>query len=357
MKMVFKNFLLKSLNKISASNIFLGLFFLFSCSGEPNLKESSTITMPSYAKHFGFNPEKDTLYILNSDNDVIHRFSKPRNTNEIFCFATTQASGLNFLNETSRIKGIGFLNYVRDTSLLRNIDKNNLLNLPNTQHIDKEWLLLNKSALIMHNGPSLLAENLDLKELITLEYLENTPLGRAEWIKVFAWVTNKETLGDSLFNEIETKYNALLSDRLQTKINAFSGSYFNGNWFVAQDNSYMSNLIKDAGASLAFPEFKGNESSRIDPEILITKSDINTVWISAVTQLDTSANDFINSRVGKNFALPFLVGKRVAWINTMQVDFYGSLTYQPNIILTDLTKALKAIENNRSYHGLVFTVI
>ena len=86
--------------------------------------------------------------------------------------------------------------------------------------------------------------------LVNSEYMENTPLGRAEWIKLLAVFLNKERMAEEKFAAIEGRYQEIsrLAKEVKDKPTAISNISLKGAWFVPGGNSFPAAWLKDAGA-------------------------------------------------------------------------------------------------------------
>ena len=83
-----------------------------------------------------------------------------------------------------------------------------------------------------------------------LGYKELHPLGQAEWVKFVGLFLGKEAEADSLFAEIEERYNALKAktQRGGAAPTVFSGEMHGGNWYAVGGKNALAQLFRDAGA-------------------------------------------------------------------------------------------------------------
>ncbi|MGV8139006.1 MAG: ABC transporter substrate-binding protein [Mangrovibacterium sp.] len=81
-------------------------------------------------------------------------------------------------------------------------------------------------------------------------YEEETPLGRAEWVKMIAAFTGRETKADSAFNAVATRYETLkkLASGVENRPTIFSGKMRSGTWYVPGGDSFYAHYFRDAGA-------------------------------------------------------------------------------------------------------------
>ena len=89
-------------------------------------------------------------------------------------------------------------------------------------------------------------------------YEEETPLGRAEWIKMIAAFTNQEEKADSIFRGVANRYESLkeLAAKVKKRPTIFSGKMRSGTWYVPGGDSFYAHYFKDAGAEYIFKDDK-----------------------------------------------------------------------------------------------------
>ncbi|MFN7209826.1 MAG: ABC transporter substrate-binding protein, partial [Aggregatilineales bacterium] len=86
------------------------------------------------------------------------------------------------------------------------------------------------------------------------EFAENTPLGRAEWIKFTALFFNAEGRANAYFEGVVTEYERLvaLTERLSERPSVLINTPFQGTWFMPGGKSFAARFLLDAGASYAW---------------------------------------------------------------------------------------------------------
>ena len=182
------------------------------------------------------------------------------------------------------------------------------------------------------------------------DYLENAPLGKAEWVVALAYLCGVEAQGKEFFAGVEERYNAL---RNQKHCSAYRPRVmlnlpYRDTWFMPPQNSYMVQLIEDAGGEYILTENgkrkteNENASKPISLEealLLASKADfwINLGQIASLEELKSVA-----PRFAKVDAVHF--GR--IYNNTKRTnasrgsDFWESGCIRPDLILADLVKIL-----------------
>lgn len=133
-------------------------------------------------------------------------------------------------------------------------------------------------------------EQMGIPVLFCQNYLENHPLARAEWIRVFGWLLNNPSKAEAMFNEIETHYNDLKSkaETLTPKPLVLINAPFSGVWDAPSSESFMAVLIHDAGAQYLWSDIKGTGRKAISVEEAYKKARYADIWINpgAIETLD-----------------------------------------------------------------------
>lgn len=128
-------------------------------------------------------------------------------------------------------------------------------------------------------------EKLGVPIIFINEWQEGSPLARAEWIRVLGALTGRLRDADSIFHEVETKYNDLknhqseISNHPSTTI--MSGNNFRGTWYVPSGKNYLAYLFKDAGAKYPFYEDERETSIPLTIEQTLHYFHDAEVWVGA----------------------------------------------------------------------------
>ena len=112
------------------------------------------------------------------------------------------------------------------------------------------------------------------------DYLETSPLGRAEWIRVVGLLTGRQQEADAWFDEIEHRYLSLksLCEEVKERPTVFSDLPFNGQWYVAGGKSYIAQLFADAGVDYIWKDNTSTASFPLDSETILAKAQHADFW-------------------------------------------------------------------------------
>lgn len=287
----------------------LSICILFSCSSEiktQNLK-SQHISL-SNAKRFAITKENNVtvLQLLGNKTDsavtatfVLYSSTKPTNypnayfiktpVSKVACMSSIYTTMLAKLGVEKTIVAIDNVDYYNNNFIQQSVKKHAIIELSKGPTINIEQTLALNPDLILTFGMGNPSKDVDKKLassnipiVISLDHLEETPLARAEWIKFFACFFNKELLADSLFNQTEERYLKLkkLSANQALKPTVLTEIKYGDTWYVPGGDSYVSNLISDAGGSYLWKKEKKTGSIPLPFETVYSKAKDCDLWIN-----------------------------------------------------------------------------
>ena len=116
--------------------------------------------------------------------------------------------------------------------------------------------------------------------LADAEWLEPTPLGRAEWIKVFAALTGTERQAAQTYQDIRDRYHALAAQAAAVKpVEVLVGTMYSGSWSMPTGDSYSGRLVADAGGTYPWLSDTGAESRQLNFESVYARAGTAPVWL------------------------------------------------------------------------------
>ncbi len=94
------------------------------------------------------------------------------------------------------------------------------------------------------------------------DWLETTPLGKAEWVKLMGALTDREELVNRKFDSVEHAYQRLaaIGNAAAVRPSVIIGMPFKGTWYTPAGGSYMAQFLRDAGATYHWSDTKGTGS-------------------------------------------------------------------------------------------------
>jgi iron complex transport system substrate-binding protein len=266
----------------------------------------------------------------------------------IVCTSTTHIPLLDYLNESEKLAGFPTLDYISSETMRKRIGAGKIKELGTDKGMNIEQLAVLKPALVMgytmtaDYGQFKKIEELGVPVVINAEYLEEHPLGRAEWIKFMAMFFEKEKMADSVFQVIEQSYNQTKAkvENVAKKPTVMSGVVYGDAWFLPGGQNYAAKLLSDAGCQYLWAADSSKGFLQLSFESIYEKANAADLWIGvgSFTTLDEIKN--ADERYTK--FNPFKT-KQIFTYNARKGAKGGSefleLGYlRPDLILNDLVK-------------------
>jgi iron complex transport system substrate-binding protein len=180
--------------------------------------------------------------------------------------------------------------------------------------------------------------------VLNADYLESSPLGRAEWLKLTAVLLNKYEEGDSLFKSIEENYLSTkkLAKKIHQKPSVMTGVMYGDVWYVPGGDSYASKFIEDAGGNYLWSDNPKTGSLELSFESVLDKAKSADFWIG--TASFTHLNELENSNTKYALFDAFKLHKVYSYTKRVNAnganDFLESGYMRPDLILKDYIKIL-----------------
>ncbi len=176
--------------------------------------------------------------------------------------------------------------------------------------------------------------------VLCTDYLEKTPLGRAEWMRFFGRLAGRGNEADSLFRIVENQYNDIrrmgMTRAERPKI--LMDSRYGSTWYVPTAGGTTDCLIRDAGGINPFANFGTGESAELTPEqVLATASDANIWLLRYYFPVDYNLEDFGATSPEVRHFLAYADGQ-VYGCNTHHIHYYDIAPFHPHVLLADMMR-------------------
>ena len=334
-------------------------------SAKPYNKSSNQITYSknlAIYKYDGFSvvkvlepwtdANKTFTYILKEKNgivpDSLQNFSVISvPLQSVVVTSTTNIPFLEMLGVEDKLKGFPHTDYVSSSKtrklieqgLVKNVGQNEKLNVEQLIDIAPELIITfgvnnNNSALIN-------LEKSGLKVLIQADWMEQSALGKAEWIKLYGALFGKEKEAKHQFDQIVSNYKQVLQlvSKIETKKTVMYGSMYENQWYVAKGGSWISQFITDAKANYLWKNLKGSGSLPLPFESVLEKGKKANYWItssfSSLYEMEKTNPHYSQFNAFKNKQVFTFESKKGA---TGGIMFYELAPSRPDLVLKDYIK-------------------
>lgn len=266
----------------------------------------------------------------------------------LVCLSTTHIPYLDMLGVADKLKGFPNLDYISTPGVREHIDAGNVIDLGSENNPNLEKIMTLHPELVMAYGMpggSDLAFKLQqagIPVVYNADYMELSPLGRAEWIKFMAAFFNKISLADSLYNSVNHQYDSLqqLAAKTDKSPSVMSGIVYGDTWFLPAGENYGARFFNDANARYLWEDNPQTGYLELSFEAVYQKAHQADYWVGvgtfnsleALANADARYQNFQAFQEGNVYSYLAKVGPKGG-------NEYFELGYaRPDIILADLIK-------------------
>lgn len=174
------------------------------------------------------------------------------------------------------------------------------------------------------------------------DYMEVSPLARAEWMKFYGILYGCKDMAYDSFAEIEKEYNGLkdsIADLKEKRPTVFTDIKLGSQWMVPGGRSTISIFLKDAGADYLFADLPQSGSVTVSDETVLDRCQNADYWLikynssfngykmgyETLAGLDPDYKEFAPIRTKKIFCC-----------DTSVTGFYEETPFHPERLLKNL---------------------
>jgi len=265
----------------------------------------------------------------------------------LYSGSTTHLPNLVALDQLDVLTGVASKSLISEKEVLDRVAEPGVVEYAAAGSVDAEAVVAGKPDVLITAGTDdpayAVIAAAGVPVLANAEWLENDPLGRAEWIKYFAALTGTEAQAAEQFGRIEESYTAL-ADKVASAdpVSVVPGQPYQGTWYVPGGQSFNSRLIADAGGTTAWADDPSTGSVSTDLESVLAKAGKAPAWLASTTWT-TKAEALAEEPRFAEFAA-FQSGN--VWNAAKDVTAEGGNNYyelgvaRPDLVLGDLVAIL-----------------
>ena len=174
------------------------------------------------------------------------------------------------------------------------------------------------------------------------DWVESSPLAKAEWIKFFGVLFNKEKEADSIFNSIESEYLKAkeLASKITKKPSILSGAMHKDIWYLPNGSSTEAQLLSDANVNYLWRDTSGTGSLALNFESVFNQAKNADIWLSpsnypnleSLEKANPHYTEFDAFKSKRVYSFANRTGK------TGGVLYYELGTARPDLVLKDIVK-------------------
>ena len=270
------------------------------------------------------------------------------NIKKIVTTSTTHIPALELLNVENALVGFPGTDYISSDKTRQRIEDGKIRELGKNEGINTEVLLdINPDVVIGFgiDGVNKTFETIKKAGIPVIyngDWVESSALAKAEWIKFFGVLFNKEKEADSIFSLIEHEYlkAKAVAKKASSKPTILSGAMTKDVWHLPNGDSPEAQFLKDANVNYLWSDTPGNGSLYLSFETVFDKAKEADIWLSpsyysSLMQLEESNKLYTNFDAFKTKSVFSFSNTKGA---TGGVLYYELGTTRPDLVLKDIIK-------------------
>ena len=367
--------------KVLIKRVFVALCALLfaACAGEParSLEEFSTsIYKPRYATGFDISSAEGTVSTLitvrnpwqGAEGVEKHLFISREGerapegfagqviegaAQRVVCMSSTYVAMIDALDCTERVIGVSGIDYIYNTRVREAAAEGRVRDVGHDSDINFELLMTLRPDVVLLYGVA--GENgvanskldeLKIPYLYLGDYVEESPLAKAEWTVVMAEILGVRERGEKLFAGIAERYTSLRERVAQSateRPTVMFNTPYRDTWYMPSSRSYAVQIVEDAGGRYIYDGNRGTASQPIDLEqayILTREADywINVGQYTSIEELQRAYPRFADAKAVRDGRVYSSDRRTTAKGGS---DFWESAVVNPDVVLSDLVAVLQ----------------
>ena len=262
-------------------------------------------------------------------------------------FTTVHCSLLSMLQREQSVAGVADLKYIKAPYVQAGVNSGHITDCGDGMSPVIEKIIdLHPDALLLspfeNSGGYGQLEEIDIPIVECAEYMEPSPLGRAEWVKFYGLLYGCEHEADSLFALVDSSYNAIkqrtsdIKHQTSTLLDKITGSV----WYVPGGRSTIGRMLADAGADYPWANDEHSGSVALPFETVLERAGDSDVWLLRYSgKQPLTRQQLLSEHRGYNQFRAFNNGQ-VYGCNVEQSLFYEESPFRPDLLLSDFIRIL-----------------
>ena len=262
-------------------------------------------------------------------------------------FTTVHCALLYDLKAESAIKGVCDLQYisipdVQQRAKLPVSDAHHVADCGNSMSSNVEKIIDLKPEAIMvspfeNSGGYGKLDKLHIPLIEMADYMEESSLGRAEWMKFYGMLFGREKAADSLFNEVKSNYEQLKQKAQTAKQtrSVFTEKMMGNVWYVPGGRSVIGGLLQDARARYVFANDTHSGSVALSFESVLDRAGKADVWLFKYNEHPSTLQELLKENAGYG-EFKAVKTHQVFACDCTHRPYYEEVSFHPDRLLSDV---------------------
>lgn len=348
------------------------------CAGEParSLEEFATVVYePSYATGFdisgaegaastlitvrnpwqGAEGVEKRLFISREGERAPEGFEGQvieGSAERVVCMSSTYVAMIDAIGCTERVVGVSGIDFIYNSRVREAASEGRVHDVGHDSNINFELLLTLRPDVVLiygvagENGvANAKLDELNIPYFYLGDYVEESPLAKAEWTVVVAEILGVRERGEELFAGIESRYLELrkqVEESASERPTVMFNTPYRDTWYMPSTRSYAVRIVEDAGGQYVYDGNHGTASQPIDLElayVLTREADywINVGQYATLEDLRRDNPRFVGAKAVREGRVYSSDRRATAKGGS---DFWESAVVNPDVVLRDLVAIL-----------------
>ena len=336
--------------------------FLQSCIGskssDANISGGDTITNDSELLtiiNFGnytivdiTNPwQKDALlqrYILvnrdSSINDIPKGTIVKTPLKSSLVYSSVHAGAIKEMGAISAVTAVCDAEYYKIAEIAEGLNSGKVIDAGSSMSPSIERILEHQPEAILtspfQNAGHGAIEQLGIPIIECADYMESTPLGRAEWIKLLGELYGCRDKATEIYNQVSNNYNSLASktSAIETRPIVISEMVTDGVWYLPGGRSYMARIFNDAGAKYPWDNDQSTGSLQLDFATVYDRAHNADFWFIKTFNRDLTLDE-LKSIYPLHSRMSAFSNGGIYYCNTATSSLFEDFPFHPDKLLQD----------------------
>jgi len=285
---------------------------------------------------------------------ILNRYSiaKGKSYDRAVVFTTVHCALINRLGVLGKVAGVCDLRYIKVPEVLDACRKGDIADCGNSMQADIEKIAdIGADAILLspfeNSGGYGKLSSLGIPVIECADYMETSPLGRAEWMKFYGRIFGCAQRADSLFEVVEKNYLSIKEKACSgggsgktVMMDKMTGSV----WYVPGGESTMARMIADAGGDYIFREDTHSGSLALNFETVFDRCKDADIWLYRYENNPDLASEKSAYREFRAYKTGQLWGCDVS-----RSAFYEDTPFRPDFLLAEFAKIFDTGEGGRYF--------
>ena len=185
-------------------------------------------------------------------------------------------------------------------------------------------------------------EDINIPLIECAEYMEQSPLARAEWIRFYGLLYDRQRQADSIFAIVDSNYGLLKKVATTSRINptVLMDKQTGSVWYVPGGRSTIGRMLQDARCNYPYAADEHSGSLALPFESVLEKCGEADVWLFRYdSEQPMTRARLMTEQPGYQQLRPVKTG-RLYGCNVMTSMFYEESPFRPDYLLQDFIQIL-----------------